>query len=120
MRIRFLGGADTVTGSQHMVEANGHRVLRDCGLFQGRRKEAKRINRELPFRAGKVDAMILSHAHIDHCGNIPSLAREGYQGPIHATTATAARSASGISREQSAQTAATKTPTRNTVEPSLI
>jgi metallo-beta-lactamase family protein len=85
-----MGGADTVTGSQHIVEANGHRVLRDCGLYQGKRKLAKKINSELPFDAGTIDSMVLSHAHIDHCGNIPSLTKAGYEGPIHTTTATAA------------------------------
>lgn len=90
MRIRFMGGADTVTGSQHIIEANGHRVLRDCGLYQGKRKLAKQINGELPFQADTIDAMILSHAHIDHCGNIPSLAKAGYAAPIHTTTATMA------------------------------
>jgi metallo-beta-lactamase family protein len=89
MQLRFLGGADTVTGSQHMVEANGQRLLRDCGLYQGRRKIANRINREFLFDPTALDAMVLSHAHIDHCGNIPSAVKEGYAGPIHATTATA-------------------------------
>lgn len=88
MKLRFLGGADVVPGSQHMFEVNGHRLLRDCGLYQGRRKIANRINRELPFEATEVDAVHLSHAHIDHCGNLPSLVRNGYDGPIHATTAT--------------------------------
>ena len=88
MKLRFLGGADTVTGSQHMLEVNGRRLLRDCGLFQGQRKLAFELNRELLFDPRALDAMVLSHAHIDHCGNIPSLARAGYAGPIHATTAT--------------------------------
>lgn len=66
------------------------RVLRDCGLYQGRRKESREINSRFPFDVGRLDAVVLSHAHIDHCGNLPSLARRGYRGPIHATTATAA------------------------------
>jgi len=90
MKIHFLGGVETVTGSQHLVEADGMMVLRDCGLYQGRRKEAREINSRFPFNVGSLDAVVLSHAHIDHCGNTPSLAREGYRGPIHATTATAA------------------------------
>ena len=90
MKIHFLGGVETVTGSQHLVEADGTRVLRDCGLYQGRRKEAREINSRFPFDVNRLDAVVLSHAHIDHCGNMPSLAREGYRGPIHATTATAA------------------------------
>lgn len=89
MQLRFLGGAEVVTGSQHMIEAGGKRLLRDCGLYQGKRKLAKKINRDLGFDATTVDAVTLSHAHVDHCGNLPSLAREGYDGPIHATTATA-------------------------------
>lgn len=90
MRLQFLGGVDTVTGSQHLVESNGARVLRDCGLYQGRRAEAREINSRLPFDPKSLAAVILSHAHIDHCGNLPSLARAGFRGPIHATTATAA------------------------------
>lgn len=89
MDLRFLGGADTVTGSQHMMVVGGRRVLRDCGLYQGRRKTARIINRELPFDATALDALVLSHAHIDHSGNIPSMTRDGYEGPIHASTATA-------------------------------
>ena len=90
MRIQFLGGVDTVTGSQHMVESSGIRILRDCGLYQGHRKEAREINSRLPFDPKTLHAVVLSHAHIDHCGNLPSLAREGFRGPIHATTATEA------------------------------
>ena len=90
MKIHFLGGTDTVTGSQHILEANGSVVLRDCGLFQGHRAEARAINSRHPFDVARLHAAVLSHAHIDHCGNIPSLARHGYRKPIHATTATAA------------------------------
>jgi metallo-beta-lactamase family protein len=89
MEIQFLGGADTVTGSQHLVEANGQRLLRDCGLFQGKRKLANKYNRELLFDPAQLDCLLLSHAHVDHCGNIPSAVGQGYDGPIHATTATA-------------------------------
>ena len=88
MQIQFLGGVDTVTGSQHMLTAGGRSVLRDCGMYQGRREDARRINSQLPFAAAVLDAVVLSHAHIDHCGNLPTLARSGYAGPIHATTAT--------------------------------
>ena len=90
MKIHFLGGVETVTGSQHLVEVDGLRVLRDCGLYQGRRQESREVNSRFPFDVGSLDAVVLSHAHIDHCGNLPSLARVGYRGPIHATTATAA------------------------------
>ena len=88
MRISFLGGVRTVTGSMHVVEANNKRILLDCGLFQGRRKEAQQKNRHLPFEEQMIDAMILSHAHIDHSGNIPNLVKNGYVGPIYATHAT--------------------------------
>lgn len=89
MKWHFLGGADQVTGSKHILETDRTRLLFDCGLFQGRRKEANEINRNLGFEPGSIDAMVLSHAHIDHCGNIPTLARQGYRNPIHTTTATA-------------------------------
>lgn len=88
MKISFLGGVRTVTGSMHLVESNHQKLLLDCGLFQGRRKEAQIKNRNLPFDAEQVDAMILSHAHIDHSGNIPNLVKNGYPGPIYTTHAT--------------------------------
>jgi metallo-beta-lactamase family protein len=88
MKITFFGAARTVTGSMHLLEANGRRILLDCGLFQGPRAEAFRRNRELPFEAASVDRMILSHAHIDHSGNIPSLVRSGFRGDILCTPAT--------------------------------
>ena len=90
MKIHFLGGVDTVTGSQHLVEANGSFVLRDCGMFQGRREESREQNRHFSFPIPQVTSAVLSHAHIDHCGNLPTLVRQGYRGPIHATTATQA------------------------------
>ena len=88
MKIQFLGAAQTVTGSMHLLTINGYRILLDCGLYQGRRKESFERNRHLPFDPTGVDAMILSHAHIDHSGNIPSLVRNGYRGNIYATFAT--------------------------------
>lgn len=88
MRIFFGGGARTVTGSMHVVELDGVRVLLECGLFQGRRREANRRNRDLPFDPRRIDGVILSHAHIDHSGNIPSLCKQGFAGPIYATPAT--------------------------------
>ena len=90
MRIRLLGGIDTVTGSQHLIECNGSRVLRDCGLFQGKRNEAREINGSFAFKADEVNSMLLSHVHMDHAGNIPRLVASGYKGPIHATSATVA------------------------------
>jgi metallo-beta-lactamase family protein len=88
MRVQFWGAARTVTGSMHLVEAGGHRVLLDCGLYQGKRQDAFRLNRELPFDARAIDAVVLSHAHVDHCGNLPSLVRAGFRGHIWCTSAT--------------------------------
>ena len=88
MEIQFLGAAQTVTGSQHLISVNGSRILLDCGLFQGKRQESFERNRELPFDAASVDALILSHAHIDHSGNIPNLVRQGFRGSIYCTFAT--------------------------------
>ena len=89
MRITFHGAARTVTGSKHLVELeNGARLLLDCGLFQGRRAEAEVLNRKLPFDARTIDAVLLSHAHIDHSGLLPRLYRDGFRGRIWATHAT--------------------------------
>ena len=88
MDIRFLGAVRTTTGSMHLLSANGRCVLLDCGLFQGRRKEAFERNRHLPFDPSVLDAVVLSHAHIDHSGNLPTLVRRGYEGPVYATPAT--------------------------------
>jgi metallo-beta-lactamase family protein len=88
VKIQFLGAVRTVTGSMHLLTINSQRVLLDCGLYQGRRKESFERNRNLPFDPTQVDAMILSHAHIDHSGNIPTLVKHGYRGNIYATSAT--------------------------------
>jgi len=88
MRVTFRGAARTVTGSMHEIEAGGGRYLLDCGLYQGRRKEAFERNINFPFPPQSVDAVILSHAHIDHSGNLPTLAKKGYRGPIYATPPT--------------------------------
>jgi metallo-beta-lactamase family protein len=88
MRITFWGAAKTVTGSMHHVEAAGKRLLLDCGLYQGRRQEAFERNSHFPFPVSSIDAVILSHAHIDHSGNLPTLVRNGYAGPIYTTPAT--------------------------------
>ncbi len=88
MHIHFHGAAQTVTGSQHLLEINGTRLLLDCGLFQGRRAEAYERNRHFPFDPRTVDAVILSHAHIDHSGNLPNLVKSGFTGLIYATQAT--------------------------------
>jgi len=88
MKITFHGAAGTVTGSQHLIEVNGRRIMLDCGLFQGKRKESYELNRQ-GFCDGKtVDCLILSHAHIDHSGNIPCLVKSGFDGDILCTQAT--------------------------------
>jgi len=89
MRIWFHGAAQTVTGSQHLLEVNGSRILLDCGLFQGRRSETYERNRKHPFDPTSIDAVVLSHAHIDHSGNLPHLVKHDFHGPIFATQATA-------------------------------
>ncbi|TSA15625.1 MBL fold metallo-hydrolase [bacterium] len=88
MTLQFLGAAQTVTGSMHLLTVNGRRVLLDCGLFQGKRGEAFERNKNFPFDASDIDAVVLSHAHIDHAGNLPNLVRSGFKGPIYATSAT--------------------------------
>jgi len=88
MDITFWGAARTVTGSQHLLHVASQHVLLDCGLYQGKRDEARAINTKLPFDARQVDAMILSHAHIDHSGNIPNLTKSGFGGDITCTHAT--------------------------------
>ena len=89
MKITFHGAARTVTGSQHLLEVNDCRVLLECGLYQGKRSETYERNQNFPFNPGSLDAVILSHAHIDHSGNLPNLVKRGYDGPIHASSATA-------------------------------
>src|SRR3982750_1725015 len=86
--VTFWGAARTVTGSMHRVDACGQTLLLDCGFFQGRRAETYQRNRSFPFRPKDIDAVVLSHAHIDHCGNLPNLVRQGFAGPIYCTPAT--------------------------------
>ena len=88
MRISFHGAAQTTTGSMHLVEANGKRILLDCGLFQGHRKEAFERNRNLTVDPKTVDCVVLSHAHIDHSGNLPQLVRQGFRGRVYARQST--------------------------------
>jgi metallo-beta-lactamase family protein len=88
MKLTFWGAAKTVTGSMHRVETGGKSYLLDCGLYQGRRQEAFERNRQLPFPATDITAVVLSHAHIDHSGNLPSLVKNGFRGPIYSTSAT--------------------------------
>jgi metallo-beta-lactamase family protein len=88
MTITFHGAAGTTTGSQHLIEINDQRVLLDCGLYQGHREDAYDRNKNFPFEAAKVDAVVLSHAHIDHAGNLPNLVKQGFRGNIVSTPAT--------------------------------
>lgn len=88
MRINFHGAAHTVTGSQHLLEINGKKLLLDCGMYQGKRAEAYARNVNFKYSPSSVDAVILSHAHIDHSGNLPNLVKQGYEGNIFATHAT--------------------------------
>src|SRR5262249_15425195 len=86
--VTFLGAAQSVTGSMHLVEVGPDRILLDCGLHPGPRDQARQLNRTFPFDPGSIDAVVLSHAHVDHCGNLPNLVRQGFTGPIYCTPAT--------------------------------
>src|SRR5581483_190162 len=86
--VTFCGGAREVTGSMHLVNAHGRTILLDCGLFLGRNAEGMQRNRTFPFEPRRLDAVILSHAHVDHSGNLPNLVRQGYSGPIYCTLPT--------------------------------
>lgn len=88
MLLEFQGAARTVTGSMHVLHMNGSTVLLDCGLFQGRRAEANERNKNFPFDPASIDVVVLSHAHIDHSGNLPNLVKQGFKGPIYCTPAT--------------------------------
>ncbi|KAA3665201.1 MAG: MBL fold metallo-hydrolase [Chloroflexi bacterium] len=88
MELTFHGAVRTVTGSQHLISVNGYKILLDCGLFQGSRKNSYERNQNLPFDASEIDALVLSHAHIDHSGNIPNLVKSGFRGDIVCTYAT--------------------------------
>ena len=88
MQIQFHGAVRTVTGSQHLLTINGRRILLDCGLYQGSRKKSYERNQNLPYDAASIDKLVLSHAHIDHSGNIPNLVKSGFTGDIVCTYAT--------------------------------
>jgi len=89
MKITFHGAAGEVTGSQHLIETDGRRILLDCGLFQGHRAEAYQKNSRFAYPPESLDAVFLSHGHMDHCGNIPRLYSKGFRGPVFCTSATA-------------------------------
>ena len=86
--LTFWGAASSVSGSMHLVEAAGKQILLDCGMYQGRREEARQRNSHFPFHPEQIDSLIISHAHIDHCGNVPTLVKQGYAGKIYVTPPT--------------------------------
>jgi len=88
MHIQFFGACKTVTGSQHLITAGKSKILLECGFYQGRRQDMEEMNRNFPYNPADIDAVILSHAHIDHCGNLPNLVRQGFKGKIFCTHAT--------------------------------
>ena len=87
--LTFLGAARTVTGSKHLLDAAGHRVLVDCGLFQGLKELRERNWQPLPIKETSIEAVVLTHAHLDHCGYLPKIVQRGFRGPIFCTPATA-------------------------------
>ncbi len=89
IKLNFAGLAGSVTGSRHVIETDNHTILLDCGLFQGKRKDTYERNLNFPFDPASIDSLILSHAHIDHIGNVPNLVKKGFKGDIHCTMATA-------------------------------
>ena len=86
IKLSFMGAAQNVTGSRYLVETNGHRLLVDCGLYQERDYRARNWD---PFFVPHIDAVLLTHAHLDHCGLLPKLTKEGFRGRIYCTEATA-------------------------------
>jgi metallo-beta-lactamase family protein len=101
MRIHYFGAARTTTGSQYLLEINGQQLLLECGLFQGRREESIERNRQFLFDPKDLSAVVVSHAHMDHCGNLPNLCRQGFEGNIYCTFAT--RDLASIMLEDSAE-----------------
>ena len=102
MQLQFIGAAQTVTGSMHLLEVNSKRILLECGFYQGKRAESIRTNKNFDFfHPAQIDSVVLSHAHIDHSGNLPNLVKQGFSGPIYATPAT--RDLAGIMLTDSAK-----------------
>jgi metallo-beta-lactamase family protein len=101
MKIHFLGATRTTTGSMYLLESESFKILLECGLYQGRRDDSIERNRNFPFDPAQLDAVVLSHAHLDHCGNLPNLCRRGFSGSIYCTFAT--RDLASIMLEDSAQ-----------------
>ena len=89
MELSFLGATGTVTGSKYLLRASGRGVMVDCGLFQGLKQLRLRNWAPLPIRTGDVDAVVLTHAHLDHTGYLPLLVKQGFSGPVHSSTGTA-------------------------------
>ncbi|MFA5878236.1 MAG: MBL fold metallo-hydrolase [Candidatus Staskawiczbacteria bacterium] len=89
MKITFFGAAQNVTGSKHLIQSQGYSLLLDCGLYQGKRKVSNELNKNLPFESSTINAVILSHAHLDHCGTLPILIKNGFERKIYCTGATA-------------------------------
>src|SRR5690349_10082586 len=89
MQVKFIGATEDVTGSKHLIITEGKKqVLLDCGLYQGMGSETDALNHNMGLNPAKLDAVILSHAHIDHSGNLPNLVKLGFEGKIYATPAT--------------------------------
>jgi len=107
VRISFHGAAGGVTGSCHLVEAAGRKILIDCGLYQGSHEIEEENNRPFGFEPGEIDIVLLTHAHLDHCGRLPLLAKQGFQGAgCRATaSATADSAAPGTPRSDTERTA---------------
>ena len=89
MQLEFFGAAGEVTGSCHILRVAGRQLLLDCGMVQGGRDAPARNRLPFPFDAGRIDAVVLSHAHVDHCGRLPLLVQRGFRGPIYTNTACA-------------------------------
>ena len=89
MKIKFCGAVNEVTGSCHLVTTEKHQILLDCGMFQGGKKEEAQNTEPFPFNPAEIECVILSHAHVDHCGRLPLLVKQGFSGPIYCTDATA-------------------------------